>query len=187
MPSDEELMQDMMRKIQQLKTSDVTNQQFNDAQIPVNDNLPSNQPAGLFDNQGSTDDFARTSVTSGNPVVNESAANAGDATPQGACPECKTVHPPLPPGQPCPNASIQSQTGLQIDDTEVNKILVQWRNIVLSNISRLGLEDWKSEFQQITLHIQKYFDERGNIKEEVNTPENPPQQKKKGKPWKAVK
>jgi hypothetical protein len=191
MSSDEQLMQDMMQKIQQLKSSDLTSQGTNQAQVPVNNNIPPNQPAGLFDNQGSTTDFANTSVQSGNPVVNANATNPTPApnNEHGVCPQCNTVHPPVPPGQPCPNASIESQTGMKIDDSEVNKFLVQWRNIVLSNISKNKIEDWKKEFQQITLHIHKYFDNENKeekIKEEVNAPENPTQKKSK-KPWKAKK
>jgi len=158
--SDEQEMQNMITKIKQLQEANPALAQPMNSDIPVNPNpAPSNKP-GLFDNQGSVTDFANTAVKSGNP---QQVANPNPNT-ENVCPDCGTIHPPLQQGQKCPNSSIETQTGIKIDDGQVNQFLVQWRNIILSKISQMGIEDWKNEFQQISMLIQKYFDEKKQIK-----------------------
>ncbi len=159
--SDEQDIQDMLTKIKQLQTANPALAQPTNTQIPVNPNpIPANQP-GLFDNQGSVTDFANTAVKSGGP---QQVSNPGLNATGNVCHECGTIHPPIQPGQKCPNSSIEKQTGIKIDDAQVNQFLVQWRNIILSEISKSNIEDWKNEFQQITMIIQKYFDEKKEVK-----------------------
>ena len=159
--SDEQDIQNMIAKIKQLQEANPSLGQPQNAQIPVNPNpIPGNKP-GLFDNQGSVTDFANTAVQSGNP---QQAANTGLNATGNVCHECGKIHPPIQEGQKCPNSSIEKQTGIKIDDGQVNQFLVQWRNIILSEISKSNIEKWKDEFQQITMIIQKYFDEKKEVK-----------------------
>ena len=156
--SDEQDMKDMMEKINQLQTANPNPAgQGMTEPLPINANpMPTNKP-GLFDNQGSETDFANTAVKSGNL---QQATASPNVNTQNVCPDCNTIHPPIQPGQKCPNSSIEQQTGIKIDDSQVNQFLVQWRNIILSKIAELGIEDWMKEFQQITMDIHRYFDEK---------------------------
>jgi hypothetical protein len=71
------------------------------------------------------------------------------------CPECKTIHPPLRPGEKCPNASIQVKTETKIDDTTINKHLVELRNIILSQMTSKNIKDGKKFFQYIVMELAK--------------------------------
>lgn len=89
-----------------------------------------------------------------------SAPNLSDMNvPAGSnvCPQCKTIHPPLRPGEKCPNASRDvSKFGL--DDTSVNKFIVDIRNIVLSQLSLKGITDGKKFFQFAIIELTKVLE-----------------------------
>jgi hypothetical protein len=77
------------------------------------------------------------------------------------CPQCGSLHPPLKPGEKCPNASVGdvvSEVGL--DDTVINRHLVDIRNIILSNITSKEITDGKKFFQyaiiELTKSLEKY-------------------------------
>jgi len=99
-----------------------------------------------------------------NSIQNQPAPILNDVKPtQGECSECGMFHPPTG-GKPCPNAStVQSTTGQKIDDSKVNAYLVQWKNIMLAHIQKVGIEDWNKAFQEATLLFAKEFD--GNKKD----------------------
>ncbi len=42
-------------------------------------------------------------------------------------------------------------------DSKVNTYLVQWKNIMLAHIQKLGIEDWNKEFQQATVLFAQTF------------------------------
>lgn len=72
------------------------------------------------------------------------------------CPECNTMHPPVPPGQKCPNAPVASQvkdTGL--DDTIINKYLVDLRNIVISQMKTNSIKDGIKFFKYAIVELTK--------------------------------
>ena len=77
-------------------------------------------------------------------------------TSQGKCYECGMIHPSTG-GKPCPNASIQLNTGKKIDDAKVNTYLVQWRNIIFAHIQKAGIEDWNKIFQEATILFAQTF------------------------------
>jgi len=167
MSNDEQQMREMMEKINQLKAT-APGDGYTTPATQIPQGLPNGEP-GLFDNQGNDSDVAGTSVNNGNIQQANPAGVSNDN--QQLCPDCGTIHPPVQQGQKCPNATIEKQTGLKIDDAEVNRFLVQWRNILLSYISKMGIEDWKKEFQEVTIHIHKHLD--GKQKEEANVETNP--------------
>ncbi|MHA1801185.1 MAG: hypothetical protein ACTSWJ_05550, partial [Candidatus Heimdallarchaeaceae archaeon] len=73
------------------------------------------------------------------------------------CPQCGLIHPPLAEGKVCSNANDQIKDGdkKQID---VNKYLVIWRDIVITNVSKKEIKDSEKLFQQITVEISKFME-----------------------------
>jgi len=83
------------------------------------------------------------------------------------CPECGVMHPPLPPGQKCPNAKANLES---ITDQEIGNFLASWRNIIISQIEKRNIKEPRKIFQQVTVVLAKFLEE---YKEEVNAEENP--------------
>jgi len=73
---------------------------------------------------------------------------------QSACPECGLIHPPLPQGQKCPNAPLD-KNDMGIDDADVNKHLVDMRNIIMSKMRERGVKDGKKFFQYAVIELTK--------------------------------
>jgi len=92
------------------------------------------------------------------------------------CPECGVMHPPLPPGQRCPNAKANLAT---ISDVEIGEFLAMWRNIIISQIEKRQIKDAKKLFQHATLMLTKFLEE---YKEEANVKPNPTKPEEKGTP-----
>lgn len=72
------------------------------------------------------------------------------------CPHCNTMHPPLNPGEKCPNVGI-GEVGVSagIDDTIINKHLVDMRNIIIANMTSKGIKDGKKFFQYAVIELTK--------------------------------
>jgi len=74
------------------------------------------------------------------------------------CNQCGKMHPPLPPGQICPVAPVKNLTG--ITDVEVQKFLVNIKNIIVSQIQQRNVKDGKKFFQygviELTKALEKY-------------------------------
>ena len=79
-------------------------------------------------------------------------------TTQGACGQCGMLHPPIPPGQKCPNAKIELKSEKDGKDVDINKYLVILRDIILSQIGLKGIKDPDKLFQNITIEITKYLE-----------------------------
>ena len=80
----------------------------------------------------------------------------------GVCPQCGLIHPPLRPGEKCPNAPIEKNEA-GIDDGDVHKHLVDMRNIILSKMKEKNIKDGKKFFQyaviELTKALEKYTGE----------------------------
>lgn len=78
---------------------------------------------------------------------------------ENGCPQCGMIHPPLRPGEKCPNAGAKIKS---VDGTEkvvdVNKYLMTLRNILMSQIDSKGIKDVDKLFKNITLEITKYLE-----------------------------
>ena len=76
------------------------------------------------------------------------------------CKDCGMMHPPLPPGQKCPNTPILSQPGNpdSVDDATVNKHLVDLRNIIMTHISIKEIKNQKKLFQSIVIELAKFLE-----------------------------
>jgi len=94
--------------------------------------------------------------------VNPTPAAAPVAAPApGVCPECKTMHPSLKPGQKCPNAGVGDQVSDSgLDDAIINKSLVDLRNIIIANLNAKGIKDGNKFLQysviELTKALEKY-------------------------------
>ena len=74
------------------------------------------------------------------------------------CPQCKTIHPPLRPGEKCPNAAVDT-SGYGLNDGDMNKYLVELRNIVMSQMSKKQIKDGKKFFQFTIIELMKVIEE----------------------------
>jgi len=94
-------------------------------------------------------DGMSTNIAPGNRPT---GAQMGDV-----CKQCGTMHPPIPQGQKCPLASVASDPDKVggLDDTTVNKHLVDLRNIVIAQISSKGIKDGKKFFQYAVIELTK--------------------------------
>lgn len=78
---------------------------------------------------------------------------------QNGCPQCGLIHPPLPPGEKCPNAGAKMKGAAGKEKlVDINKYLVNLRNILMSQIDSKGIEDVDKLFKNITLEITKYLE-----------------------------
>jgi hypothetical protein len=81
------------------------------------------------------------------------------AIPEGACPQCGIIHPPLPPGARCPMASVKvkTQDGNE-KEVDINKFLVDLKNIILSQSDSKKIKDLEKLFKNIILETTKYLE-----------------------------
>jgi hypothetical protein len=81
------------------------------------------------------------------------------AIPEGACPQCGIIHPPLPPGVRCPMASVKvkTQDGNE-KEVDINKFLVDLKNIIISQSDVKKIKDLEKLFKNIILETTKYLE-----------------------------
>ena len=127
-----------------------------------------------FDNQGepepiiqqviqppSATPVAQPQMQPPQPAPSQPVPSSPENTPMPAkradvCPHCKSMHPPLNPGESCPNAGIgEVGTKVGIDDTFINKHLVDMRNIIISNMTSKNIKDGKKFFQYAIIELTK--------------------------------
>jgi hypothetical protein len=102
------------------------------------------------------------------PVINNSQPVAPAHPPNNdiimgrpdVCPQCNLMHPPLRPGEKCPNAGVEDavkSTG--IDDAVINKHLVDLRNIIMSQLTSKGIKDGKKFLQYSVVELTKALEQ----------------------------
>jgi len=75
------------------------------------------------------------------------------------CPFCKTIHPPLRPGEKCPNAGLgEDQKRFNITDETINKFIVNLKNIIISNLSAKNIKDGTKFFQHAIIELTKIIE-----------------------------
>jgi hypothetical protein len=81
------------------------------------------------------------------------------APPEGACPQCGTLHPPLPPGAKCPMAPIKVKSSDGTEKTvDVNKFLADLKNIIISQSEIKKIKDVEKLFKNIIVEMTKYLE-----------------------------
>ena len=148
-------------------------------QTGVPPTMPNIQTPNLNNFQGSPDQSPH--LMGGNPNVSSpdqtppDAVNSvrpmgskiGDKPPapktlssaEGACPQCGTIHPPIPPGQKCPmaNVKVKDETGEE-KIVDVNKFMAQLKNIIVSQSEQRGVKDVEKLFKNIIVEVTKYLE-----------------------------
>jgi len=97
-----------------------------------------------------------------NQMSNAPPSSSIISTTFGACDQCGTSHPPLKPGETCPNASIQTQssnTPVKITDQQFNTFLVNMKNILVSQLDQLEVTNSQEIFNHLTLKIMEALEE----------------------------
>ena len=107
-----------------------------------------------IDNQGSINESAPI-----NPNILTPSKGPAPIPTGNVCPQCNMVHPPIPHGQKCPNATVKAMTGESTEVViDVNKYLLNLRNILMTHIDKKKIEDINKLFQNITLEMTKYLE-----------------------------
>ena len=77
----------------------------------------------------------------------------------GGCPQCGTIHPPIPPGQKCPMAKVKVKNDKgEEQEIDVNKYLAQLKNIILSQAEQRQIKDIEKLFKNIIVEVTKYIE-----------------------------
>jgi len=92
-------------------------------------------------------------------VLNELKAQVASAPPpsatpsQGQCPQCNLFHPPIAPGEKCPNAPIKADG---VSDVDVNQIVIKVKDILASQLEQKGVKDFKKFSAGLIVELMKY-------------------------------
>ena len=74
------------------------------------------------------------------------------------CPQCGTIHPPLPPGAKCPMTPVKVGNGKEEKTIDVNKFLVDLKNIIISQAESKGVKDYEKLFKNIIVETTKFLE-----------------------------
>jgi len=73
------------------------------------------------------------------------------------CPSCGMFHPPVRPGETCGNAPAASGNVADLD-MEINKLLVNLKNIAMSQIQSKGIKNINKLLQYIAIEMTKLLE-----------------------------
>jgi hypothetical protein len=167
-------IKELIEKMNRQQTQMTAPQGFNQP-TQVNEAMGTDQSPHLF-NQGvlpnSPDQTPADPVNSVRPMgtpINQmpkvqNAANIQTTPPSNAgvsgniCSQCGTIHPPLPPGTKCPMAKVKVKDGKEEKEIDVNKFLVDLRNIILSQAEKKNIKDIEKLFKNIIVEVTKYLE-----------------------------
>ena len=95
----------------------------------------------------------------GSKIGNKAPTPKTLATAEGACPQCGTIHPPIPPGQKCPMAKVKvkNERGEE-KEVDVNKFLASLKNIIISQAEQRKIKDVEKLFKNIIVEVTKYLE-----------------------------
>lgn len=72
------------------------------------------------------------------------------------CDQCGLFHPPLKPGERCPNAAVKDGAGKEID---FSKFLASMKNILASQFELKKIQDHEKVFKEIIVRITKFLED----------------------------
>lgn len=76
------------------------------------------------------------------------------------CPFCKMIHPPLRPGERCPNAGLgEDQKRFNITDETINKFIINLKNIIISNLTSKNIKDGTKFFQHAIIELTRIIEQ----------------------------
>ena len=76
----------------------------------------------------------------------------------GACPQCGSLHPSLPPGVKCPMAVVKIKSNGIEKVVDVNKFLVSLKDIIISQSEIKKVKDVEKLFKNIIVEVTKYLE-----------------------------
>ena len=123
-----------------------------DNQNPLNEmniELPKPQP--------SVQKTTTTPSTTSTPLLTPDINNVTLPTNMDVCPFCKSIHPPLRPGEQCPNAGLNSkdQKKFNVTNDIINKYIITLKDIIMNNMSSKNIVDGAKFFQYAILELTK--------------------------------
>jgi len=133
----------------------------NQAMNPNTADSPDQSPGNIGDvlNRGRQ---ANPDVDINSQAILSNVKNSEPAAPaQGAwaeCPQCGTMHPPVPTGKVCPLKKVDvPEAGIK--DEDINKFLAMLKNVTVSQIQSQRSKDGNKLFQRLTWELTKYLEE----------------------------
>lgn len=75
---------------------------------------------------------------------------------QGDCPQCGLIHPPLRPGEKCPNAPLKIEG---VDEISLTSFIVKVKDILSSQMEQKSVKDFKKFSSGMILTLMKYCEE----------------------------
>ncbi len=75
------------------------------------------------------------------------------------CPQCNMAHPPIKPGEKCPNAVVKEMTEESKEViVDINKYLNTIQNILINQIEKKNIKYVDKLFQNITIKINSFLE-----------------------------
>ena len=117
-----------------------------------------------FDNQNPSNEsnielppMKKKIIPSTNSSPNNNTSDVVLPTNMDICPFCKTIHPPLRPGEKCPNAGLDNKDKkkFSISDEIINKHIITLKNIIINNMSSKNISNGTKFFQYAILELSK--------------------------------
>ena len=147
-------------QIKSVNQNDILNT-MNSSNLPTDQSPPDQDISNVINSQNSQSTDQSPPDQEISMVVNniQSESQPSASIPSGAnvCPQCKLIHPPLKPGQKCPNVS-EDLTSFGLDDASVNKFIVNMRDIVISQLEKKGIKDGSKFFQFAIIESMKLLE-----------------------------
>lgn len=88
--------------------------------------------------------------------VRSSTPPAAAAPSQGECPQCNSFHPPLGPGEKCPNAPVKIEG---VDEVNINLFVVKVKDILASQLEQKEIKDIDKFVGGMVITLMKYCEE----------------------------
>lgn len=135
-------------------------------------NVKANNPDIVVNPQPAPVVHTPPAVTSANIAATPAYVPTAGEVSRSVCPECGTMHPPVPVGEKCPNAKVNLES---ITDEEIGLFLSSIKNIIISQVEKNQVKDVKKLFQQIVVVLAKFLEEYKEVENAEGNPiENPP-------------
>lgn len=80
-------------------------------------------------------------------------------TTQGTCPDCDMIHPPVQPGQKCPNAKVKVETAEGKEQIDVTDLVIKIRDILVSQAEQKNVKDFKKFSGGLIVALMKYCED----------------------------
>jgi hypothetical protein len=115
-----------------------------------------NQPIpGVPNQQQNTQSIEEQRILS---QVQAGAPPAPISASQGECHQCGLIHPPIQPGDKCPNAPLKVK-GDQEQQINVNELVVKIKDILASQLEQKDIKDLKKFTGEMIMNLMKFCED----------------------------